>query len=263
MVALDERALIQLENVAQSFDRNHLSFVAEAENIVRARQDAGAALFLLSSLRNSPYASRIQPKLALNDVGQWLEHRLFSDLLTTPEALLRELGWLRRFAFIAGNRPGATAGKEKEGGASEQKIVWAFGDRLEEFEEKRTRARRDSQKKKPEEPKEEPIPRIVEVAFQDVNAFIETRGTVNKRLKKKKAPKDRVLELRVVDSALAARLPKLSASVTQTEGLLEIIQLSTDSGGKLVQMFADLPELEKDASSAPFLVLQLYTERPA
>lgn len=268
---LEPETLKGLEGAALRFEKAHQSFISEAENIIRSRREPLAALQLLAGLRTSQEASRQGPALALNDVGVWVEKRLFEDPHISAARLLTELGWLKRFATIASTRPGASGGKPKAGGTSKVKVDFKFGERLDELRERRARSPKKAARAKA--PEVEGLPTFLKVGFQAWNELVELRSNVRDRLKKarKKAKKkeltieekleaiskDRVLDLRVDDPTWAEKVTNLQVSVKRTAGFLAVIDQD-----KAVPMWVRLPDGFQEGSTDKVVVPELTLEDP-
>ena len=261
---LDAETLEGLRNQADRFDKNHQGFISEAENAIRLHRDSLAPYKLLSGLRSSSYARRSGPAMALDGVGQWLEKRLFEEPDIPWARLLAELGWLKRFALVASRRPGARGGQPKEGGTSQARQTWGFGEKLLEIRERRSRAA-----KRPRKPKadDEPagLPTRVQVSSQDFedlkNACKVVRDRLKKARKKKKADltpeekvsalKDREVGLLVVDEALRQRVGELRMSTTGTDGFIELAEALPNG---MPKVFAVLPDGFAGGGSDPVVV---------
>lgn len=108
-VEAKREAHAQLAITAETMGKPHRSFLSEVLCVLgrhRGAADAGRrALRLLEKMWGTHYANRNNVKVALNDVGIWLEKRLASIPPPTAEQLEYEVAWLRRLAHNRDKTP--------------------------------------------------------------------------------------------------------------------------------------------------------------
>src|SRR5690349_13641708 len=105
MEKLDGKALALLQSKAAGFRTpNHHRFLSEALQCTRTTDDPVDALALLAALHGAGYAGRPsggqQELLALNEIGLWLEDRLYREPGASAGRIALELAWLRRICRI-------------------------------------------------------------------------------------------------------------------------------------------------------------------
>lgn len=255
---LDPERLERLRADGQTFDKNHKGFLSSAINAVRDRRDPMAALYVLSAMRNTAHARRPNQQQALDAVGRWVERRLTEAPGVHWRAFLTELGWLDRFAFIASERPGATAGNAGPEGRAQASFVFKFGEAENIEALRRKRASADS---KPEVAVAPPsaqatLPRELPVRC-DFTRLKETAQNALKRVKKKKDPKEVELALIVEHEVWGDRVRNLVLSTTGTEGFID---LARSLGEGLPVIFAILPEGFEPDGQEPVVVPRIRFE---
>jgi hypothetical protein len=239
--------MVRLERDATAMGTpNHGRFLSEAMQALRDPAGAGdvevdeieaplRALRLLDVLWDSSYANRPEPKAALNDVGAWLERRLLHAPGMKAEELLVELGWLKRLA-----RHHEALRREAVGfggrGPAVKPTTKVFGKRIAELERRRRaelsvkmapvrgveaeRERREADAKVAAAPVV--LPEEVAVTFTDFGKARDARVAAAARVKKKREPKEALLDLMAVGGALPGT--RLICSTTQTSGMGEVFE---------------------------------------
>lgn len=209
---------------AASFgSKNHTHYLAEAMQCMRVTGDPVEALALLRAMWSSPYAGRNDMKLALNDVGKWLEQQLGRDPKLTAEAVALQLGWLRRLAMFAmEERRGADVPSGRsQGGPNSRAPDREFGDRIEGIRKRRVDAA-NAQLAELSRPVPPPppqcLPDVFAARFRDFLAAREARKTAKDRVKKGKPPKDTLIDLLPVDERFIPLALGLRCSTLRTEG---------------------------------------------
>lgn len=97
-----QQILERLQTDAEGLSsRNHERYMQDASECLQRTGSPQAALKLLESMVNTPFASRGAPLEALEGVIDWLRMRLNTGEAPTAEGLRWELGWLRRLARYA------------------------------------------------------------------------------------------------------------------------------------------------------------------
>ena len=241
-MSITREQLTRLERDASSMGTaNHGRYVSEAMQAMRDPAFAGDALAdaleaplralrLLGAMWGGVFAKRPDQRVALNDVGIWLETRLARDPGVEVKVLTTELGWLKRLAKHhealrqEAGRPGYGAP-----GRGDQK---SFGRRLAEIERKRREvfaaARVEAEapkaaKAEAAKPRaEEPLPEVLAVEFEDFNRVREVRKAAAERAKRGREPKEALLAL-VGRGGVAAGV-RLVCSTTRTEGMAEVME---------------------------------------
>ncbi|WP_437953766.1 hypothetical protein WME98_25960 [Sorangium sp. So ce296] len=220
---------------------NHGRFLSEAMQALRdpaAAADVDAdeieaplrALRLLDALWGSSYADRPEPKVALNEIGGWLERRLLSTPGLKTAELLVELGWLKRLArHHEALRRQSTGGGGRAPAA--RPATKSFGARIAEVERRRRAALAMAPRlvpsaapapaaTLPEAPAA--LPEEVAVQFAELGKAREERGRAAERVKKGKGPKDAELGLTALEGV--ARGMRLVCSTTRTAGMGEVFE---------------------------------------
>ena len=228
-MSLDRAILERLRAAASGFvTKNHGSYLAEAFQCTRKGKDPLEAIRLLVAMWDSSYASRPDQKTALNDVGKWLEERLYRDPSARADAIALELGWLRRLARIA------AAAQEREDawgprGASAPSL--AFGKRVARIEEQREAAIRRAPVRAAATvmvappPPPDRLPSVFEAEFVDFADARKARRTAREREEKGKPRKERLLEIRPTDPRFAPLAAGLVCSVMETQGCSRVRSL--------------------------------------
>jgi hypothetical protein len=238
---------------------NHGRYLQEAMLAMRDPVFAGSAdeerdapvraLRLLEAMWGGSFAQRPDQKVALNDVGIWLETRVTREPAVKVDVLVTELGWLKRLAkHHQAMREDSGAGRAGFGapGRGEQKN---FGRRVADIERRRGEALAASKRAAEARPAAarvevakpkvaEPLPEVLAVEFEDFNKAREARKAAAEREKKKKEPKEALLSL--VGKGGAAAGVKLVCSTTRTEGMAEVMDK--------VRLTAGAPEWQMVAS---------------
>lgn len=237
------RTLKDLQEAARSFNtKNHSSYLAEALQILRDTADPLAALKLLCAMWGSPFASRVEQREALNEVGLWLEDRIYREPDADPDVITWELGWLRRFVHIAiassekDHRPEL---RRSEQGRQETPPIQEFGGRINGIEKRRTEAaeaqrllpiaRAVQPPLPPPTPLPTQLPRMFQAGFVDFVDARQARQTARKRAKSGKPAKERWLDLRPVDPRLEPLAAGLVCSVHSTKGFDELFEAEQQS----------------------------------
>jgi hypothetical protein len=217
--------LEMLQGEARNFDtKNHVSYLSEALQCTLNTSDPVAALKLLDAMWGSPFASGGEPQETLNDIGRWLETRLYREPEATHQAIAWELGWLRRFAKTAV----ATATHARDPRPSRRdKPIQEFGSRIDRIEQRRAEAalahrqllleRAASPPPLPPPPPTQ-LPAAFQVEFVDFKDARQARQTARKRAKEGKPTKERWIGLRPIDPTLAALAVGLVSSVSLVDG---------------------------------------------
>lgn len=243
-MGLDRRAFGRLRDAASGFTtKNHAGYLAEALQCVRETCDPIAALKLLAAMWGSSYAGRDDQMHALNDVGRWLEARLYRDPHVSAEAVALDLGWLRRLARIATAACGS-AERARQGHSA--RLVRTFGDRerVRRLEERRHEVRPALHPRRapqsaapPDPPRPDRLPAMFEAEFVDFPAARDARRTARERAKRGKPAKDRLLAVRPTDARLHPLAVGLVCSVLHTEGIEAVFEASQRKGGAACTFF--------------------------
>lgn len=222
-MALSKADFERLRGTAGSFgSRNHAHYLAETMQCIRATGDPVEALVLLRAMWASPYASRPDQKVALNDVGKWLEQLLGRDPKQTAETVSLQVGWLRRLTFFAtAEQREQNAQSHRPQGGPPRDMVRAFGDRIDGIR----RRRQESVKAESEEasrpaapPPPQELPLFVAVRFRDFIVARDVRKKAKERAKKGKPTNESFLDLLPTDERLAPLAVGLCCSTVQTDG---------------------------------------------
>jgi len=227
------------------------------------------ALRLLTALWGKGHAMRPDQKMALNDIGQWLEKRLTSAPALPTAALLLDLGWLKRLA-----QPQEAARRGQERGPRSHSVVNArapsFGARILDLERRRratfaartaasVEAARPERANLPSAPVQPvALPEVLSVEIADFVKAREARVNAAKRAEKKKEPRDALLDLRAGGAWVGL---KLVCSTVRTSGMAEVFErIRTTSGAPEWRLQA--AGLVRDADGVVF-VARLSMEAPA
>lgn len=98
---LTREEMASLEEKARSFGtESHERFLADALRQLRRTGNVMEPLQMLRALWDSPFAKRPHIKVALNDVGIWLESLLTTNPSLDEAKLAAYLAWLRRLCRI-------------------------------------------------------------------------------------------------------------------------------------------------------------------
>jgi len=211
------------------------AFAADTSDLVEAPL---RALRLLDVMWGGVHALRPDQRVALNEVGVWLETRLSREPDAKVSTLLVELGWLKRLArhHQSMQEDNRRAGFAMPGRGNQK----TFGRRLAEIERRRREALAKAARvevserqavvaeaAKPKGP--EALPATLAVQFEDFGRVREVRKAAMEREKKKKEPKDVSLSLVGRDGTTAG--VKLVCSTTRTAGMAEVMErVRTTSG---------------------------------
>lgn len=225
-MGLDRATLERLRTAANSFvTKSHGGYIAEALQCTNATRSPVIALRLLDAMWDSSYASRIDQKIALNEVGKWLEDRLYREPSVTAEAVALELGWLRRLARIAEASHVAADEGRTRGSHRPQEPSQTFGKRIARIEERRretlAEATRTAIVLAPVDaapPPPDRLPPTFEAEFVDFSDARKARKTARDRDKSGKPRKDRLLPIRPKDPQLVPLAAGLVCSVLETRG---------------------------------------------
>lgn len=252
--------LARLERDASSMaTANHGRYVSDAILAMRDPALAGdvaadapeaplRALRLLDAMWGSAHASRPDQRVALNDVGAWLQRRLAGDPRVEVEVLLAEMGWLKRLAghyeaereeVEPAKARRESAGRERAGRPRVAAVQKGFGQRLADIERKRREAFAAARLTTPPPitavpvvpvvRAAEPLPEVLVVEFEDFNRVREVRKVAAERVRKKREPKEALLPL-VVRAPAAAGL-QLVCSTTRTEGMADVMERVRQTAG--------------------------------
>lgn len=144
-----------LEKAAALFsDKNDKSFLEEILSCLRDTGDPIQALALLKAMAEQGFASREDPKRAMQRVGQWLEQRLLREPGVAVQRLQLEITWLKRLIVAQGafsKPPEGAKYQQNAGGKSNPAGQGAsgvgFGTTLEKLRSSRATALDSSSKK--------------------------------------------------------------------------------------------------------------------
>lgn len=222
-MALSKADFERLRTSAGSFaTKNHAHFLAEAMQCIRSTGDPTEALILLRAMWGSPYASRSDQRIALNDIGKWLEQLLGRDPKQSAERVALQLGWLRRLTFFSKEeqrkQSRATA---RPGGGPPRDIQREFGERIDGIRRRRLEATTVAQaeaSRPAAPPPPQSLPAYVAVRFRDFLAARDVRKKAKERAKKGKAPNETFLDLYPVEDQLTGLAAGLCCSSVHTEG---------------------------------------------
>ncbi len=229
-MALDSKTLMTLESAAKNFStKNHQSFLAQAMQSIGETQNPVAALELLQMMRGSSFANRGKPEDALNEVGKWLEDRLYREPTIDVHRIELELGWLRRLSVIAeyNARLGGQFRENREHRSREMPRL-SFGSRIDAIKRQRAEAKRAhveiERRQQAAKPVAPPplieLPDVFQVDFKDIKRARDARHTLRERQKKKKPIHATLIELIPTDARLIGLAANLYCSTTETEGFL-------------------------------------------
>lgn len=217
--------LRQLSAAASGFvTKNHKSYLAEALTCTIEYRNPVHALRLLRAMWGS-YASSSDGKIALNDVGKWLEERLHREPHADTAVIALELGWLQRFAQIAQHAQSTRQGEQPQ--RRESRPTPAFGARIESIATRRSKppkeitkpVRRDGISTPGPSPAPTELPAVFEAVFADFNDAREARKSARKRQQAGKTAKDRPIAVQPTDPALLPLAAGLVCSLLKTAGI--------------------------------------------
>lgn len=241
-MALSKADFERLRGAAGSFgSRNHAHYLAETMQCIRATGEPVEALVLLRAMWASPYASRPDQKVALNDVGKWLEQLLGRDPKQTAETVSLQVGWLRRLTFFAtAEQREQNAGSHRSQGGPPRDVERAFGNRIDGLRRRRedaAKAERAEQRRPAPPPPPSELPATFAAKFRDIIAVREVRKTAKDRAKKGKPPKESFIDLIPGEERLIAIAAGLCCSMIQTAGLDGLFQEMEKSNNAPVPFF--------------------------
>lgn len=230
------------------------AFAADMDDAIEAPL---RALRLLDVMWGGVHALRPDQRVALNEVGVWLETRLARDPQISVRQVLMELGWLKRLARHHqamqedNRRPGFAMP-----GRGDKKT---FGKRLGEIERRRREAETArvevsarqavmAEAMKPKGPA--PLPPTLVVHFEDFTRVREVRKAAADREKKKKEPKEVLLSLVGRDDTTAGM--KLVCSTTRTAGMAEVMERVRTTAGA-PDWFMVASEMVRDGEGVVFV----------
>lgn len=222
-MSLSKADFERLRSVAGSFgSKNHGHYLAEVMQCIRTTGDPVEALVLLRAMWASPYASRPEQKVALNDVGKWLEQLLGRDPKQTAETVSLQVGWLRRLTFFAtAEQHGQNAATHRSSAGQPRDVERAFGDRIDGIRRRRqesVKADGEEARRPATPPPPQELPLFVAVRFRDFLAARDVRKKAKERAKKGKPANEILLDLVPIDERLAPLSVGLCCSTAQTDG---------------------------------------------
>lgn len=255
-----ELAILQAQSAGFSTS-NHVRYLSDALEATRVTGDPIEGLALLRALPDAGYAGRKggeQRELdALNDVGAWLEQRLYREPRVPAERVVLELAWMRRSARIA--EAEARADRKRGGRPKEQgrpsgpgrhpvnqpsaRQALRFGERLDRIRQRRDEMDRAAQaavaavRTSPgvtaaSAPAALPerLPDVVEVEFVNFAEARKARQDARKREKRDKPPKERLLPIQPVNPLLRPLAGGLVCS-TWLKGFWDVIDAISATDG--------------------------------
>lgn len=246
-MGLESKDFVRLERDASSMGTaNHGRYMSEAMLAMRDPAFAAdlddaieaplRALRLLDVMWGGVHAPRPDQRVALNDVGVWLETRLARDPQISVSQILTELGWLKRLArhHQAMQEDNRRSGFAMPGRGDKK----TFGKRLGEIERRRREAEATRvevsarqtvivEAAKPKEP--QALPASLAVHFEDFTRVREVRKAAAEREKKKKEPKEVLLSLVARDGTTYGM--KLVCSTTRTAEMAEVMEKVRTTAG--------------------------------
>ena len=237
-MGLDRAILERLRAAASGFvTKNHGTYLAEALQCTDQTKDPVEALRLLHAMWGSSYGSRPDQKIALNDVGKWLEARLHLEPSASADAIALELGWLRRLARIAEDAKLRENGHDRRPPGAPVPLL-AFGKRIARIEEMRSAALARVEKvrvvaapKPAPPPPPDKLPSAFEAEFVDFADARQARKKARERQQSGKPSKERLLAIRPTDPQLVSLAAGLVCSVTATQGFDAPFETSQLNGG--------------------------------
>lgn len=221
--------------------KNHGQYLAEALQCLRATGDPVEVLALLRAMWGSSHAARTEQKIALNDVGKWLESELRGAPGQTADDLALQLGWLRRLAIVADAERRSTESRESPGQARRpmRDLKREFGDSLERLRSRRREAASAAVPNvaRPAAPPPTELPSSFAVRFLDFMATREQRKSAKDRAKRGKPPKDTFLGLVPTDETLVPISANLCCSILQTTGIEELFLVIEQNNNAPIPFF--------------------------
>lgn len=265
-MGLSNADFVRLRAAAAGFGtRNHEHYIAEALQCLRTTSDPVEVLVLLRTMWGSSYAARNEQKIALNDVGKWLETELRGAPGQSTDELALLLGWLRRLSIAARAERRPPGGRESHAHARGPKrdLKREFGDSLERLRSRRRDTTEAAVAKvvrpaAPLPPTE--LPARFAARFLDFISAREQRKIAKHRAKRGKPPKDTILRLVPTDEALMPLSAYLCCSMLQTQGMEELFLAIEENNNIPIPFFVNGVADLDDKKLAQGILLALPNE---
>lgn len=243
-------------------------YLADALQCLRETGDPIAPLALLRALWSAGHAQRDHQKAALDEAGQWLEHRVGREPGISPERLALELGWLHRLVAIESDAdlPGDVRSERRSprpaGGPGRGRDEPAFGAHIAQLRQRRelalARTTADPGTDRRSEPgvtaessrpHPERLPDAFEARFTSWQQALDAFRTARKRRKERKPVRDRLLPVQPVAAELRPLAVDLACALLGTAGMDELQARTAEDAGKVPTFWIAIADLvERDGA---------------